>query len=74
MNFFVYTASVLVKKSKTFVMTAAIFRFSHGSNDKEWCKEFVEIMVKKELGKMKMELGEMVTGRSAITVNNRSYS
>ena len=30
MNFFVYTASVLVKKSKNVVTAAAIFRFSHG--------------------------------------------
>ena len=74
MNFFVYTASVLVKKSKTFVMTAAIFRFSHGSNDKEWCKEFVETMAKKKLEKLEVEMKEVVTRRSAITVNNRSYS
>jgi hypothetical protein len=30
MNFFVYTASVLVKKVKTVVTATAIFRFSNG--------------------------------------------
>ena len=55
-------------------MTAAIFRFSHGSNDKEWCKEFVETMAKKKLEKLEVEMKEVVTRRSAITVNNRSYS
>ena len=29
-------------------------------NDKEWCKEFVETTVKKELEKLKMELEERV--------------
>ena len=32
-------------------------------NDKEWCKEFVETMVKKELEKLKMELEEVVAGQ-----------
>ena len=87
MNFFVYTASVLMKKKvKTVVTAAAIFRFSYSKfrrtadlaiaywkkqivlcpyndNDKEWCKEFVETMVKKELGKLKMELKEVVAGQ-----------
>lgn len=81
-----FTASVLVKKSKTVVTAAAIFRFSHGKcgrtadlaiaywekqivlcpnindNDKEWGKEFVETMVKKELEKLEMELEVMGLG------------
>ena len=32
-------------------------------NNKECCKEFVETMVKKELGKLKMELEEVVIGQ-----------
>ena len=32
-------------------------------NDKEWCKEFVEKMVKKGLGKLKMELKKVVAGQ-----------
>ena len=85
MNFFVYIASVLVKKSKNRRNGSRIFPFSHGKcgrtadlaiaywkkqialcpnindNDKEWCKEFVETMVKKELGKLKVEVEEVVT-------------
>ena len=32
-------------------------------NNKEWCKEYVETMVKKELEKLKMELKEVVAGQ-----------
>ncbi|MBO7636217.1 MAG: hypothetical protein J6S89_06525 [Paludibacteraceae bacterium] len=32
-------------------------------NNKEWCKEFVETMVKQELEKLKMELEEVVAGQ-----------
>ena len=32
-------------------------------NDKEWCKEFVETMVKKELEKLKMKVEEVVAGQ-----------
>jgi len=32
-------------------------------NDKEWCKEFVEKIVKMELGKLEMELGEVMSGQ-----------
>ena len=32
-------------------------------NGKEWCKEFIETMVKKELEKLKMELEEAETGQ-----------
>lgn len=32
-------------------------------NDKEWCKEFVVMIVKMELGKLKMELEEVVAGQ-----------
>ena len=32
-------------------------------NNKAWCKEFVETMVKKELEKLKMELEEVVAGQ-----------
>ena len=35
-------------------------------NDKEWCKEFVETTVKKELEKLKMELEEVVAGQYCI--------
>ena len=51
MNFFVYTASVLVKKSKKL------------GNAKNHRKTQGETMVKKELGKLKMELGEIIKGR-----------
>ena len=33
------------------------------NNNKEWCKEFVEAMVKKELEKMKKDLNEVVAGQ-----------
>jgi hypothetical protein len=83
MNFFVYTASVLVKKSKNHRNGSRIFPFSHSKcgksadlaiafwkkqielcpnfndNNKEWCKEFVETMVKKELEKLKMKWKEL---------------
>ena len=36
---------------------------------KEWCKEFVETMVKKELEKLKMELNEVVTGQYCLRHN-----
>ena len=32
-------------------------------NNKEWGKEFIETMVKKELGKLKMKLEEVVAGQ-----------
>ena len=32
-------------------------------NGKEWCKEFIETMVKKELRELKMELRRVVTER-----------
>ena len=87
MNYFVYAASVLVKKSKNRRYGSRIFPFSHGKcgrtvdlaiaywkkqivlcpyindNDKEWCKEFVETMVKKELEKLKMKVEEVVAGQ-----------
>jgi hypothetical protein len=76
MNFFVYTASVVVEKSKNRRNGSRIFRFSYSKfrrtadlaiafwekqivlcpyindNYKEWCKEFVETTVKKELEKL----------------------
>ena len=84
MNFFVYTASVLVKKVKTVVTAAAIFRFSYSKcgrtadlaiayrkkivlcpnindNDKEWCKEFVETMVKKELERLELKSEDILS-------------
>ena len=90
MNFFVYTASVLVKKSKNRRNGSRIFPFSHGKcgrtadlaiaywkkqivlcpnindNNKGWCKEFVEKMVKMELGKLEMELGEVMSGQKKL--------
>ena len=38
-------------------------------NNKEYCKEFVETMVKKELEKLKMELNEVVTGQYCLKHN-----
>lgn len=35
-------------------------------NNKEWGKEFIETMVKKELEKLKMELEEVVAGQYCI--------
>ena len=32
-------------------------------NNKEWCKKFVETMVKKELEKLKMKVEEVVAGQ-----------
>ena len=35
-------------------------------NNKEYCKEFVEKMVKMELGKLEMELGEVMSGQKKL--------
>ena len=98
MNFFVYTASVLVKKSKNRRNGSRIFRFSYSKcgraadlaiayrkkqivlcpningNDKEWCKEFVETMVKKELEKLETELEEVVPREDEDTIINKKIA
>ena len=43
-------------------------------NDKEWCKEFVETMVKKELEKLEMELEEVVPREEEDTIINKKIA
>ena len=43
-------------------------------NNKEWCKEFVETTVKKELEKLKMELKEVVTRQEDDTLSNKKIA
>lgn len=41
-------------------------------NNKEWCKEFVETMVKKELEKLKMELRRVVIERFLTMIGTKA--